>query len=67
MALYEKFPEFDDFDDEFVENEEESTAEAEIQPLPGQPQGVVRTAGIAVDDALGSDLSTISKTEAICI
>ncbi len=26
MALYEKFPEFDDFDDEFVENEEEWTS-----------------------------------------
>ena len=26
MALYEKFPEFDDFDDTFVENEEEWTA-----------------------------------------
>ena len=26
MALYEKYPEFDDFDDEFVENEEEWTA-----------------------------------------
>ncbi len=31
-------------------------AEAEIQPLPGQPHGVVRTAGIAVDDALGTVL-----------
>lgn len=27
MALYEKYPEFDDFDDEFVENEEEWTAQ----------------------------------------
>ena len=27
MALYEKFPEFDDFDDEFVENEEEWTSQ----------------------------------------
>ena len=26
MALYERFPEFDDFDDAFVENEEEWTA-----------------------------------------
>lgn len=26
MALYEKYPEFDDFDDDFVENEEEWTA-----------------------------------------
>ena len=26
MALYEKYPEFDDFDDEFVENEEEWTS-----------------------------------------
>jgi len=26
MALYERFPEFDDFDDEFVENEEEWTS-----------------------------------------
>ncbi len=26
MALYEKYPEFDDFDDAFVENEEEWTA-----------------------------------------
>ena len=26
MALYEKFPEFDDYDDLFVENEEEWTA-----------------------------------------
>ena len=26
MALYEKYPEFDNFDDEFVENEEEWTA-----------------------------------------
>lgn len=27
MALYEKYPEFDDFDDVFVENEEEWTAD----------------------------------------
>ncbi len=27
MALYEKFPKFDDFDDDFVENEEEWTAQ----------------------------------------
>ena len=26
MALFEKYPEFDDFDDEFVENEERFTA-----------------------------------------
>ena len=26
MAMFEHFPEFDDFDDEFVENEEEWTA-----------------------------------------
>ena len=26
MALFEKYPEFDDFDDMFVENEEEWTA-----------------------------------------
>ena len=26
MALYEKYPEFDDFDDAFVENEEEWTS-----------------------------------------
>ncbi len=26
MALYERFPEFDDFDDEFVENEEQWTS-----------------------------------------
>lgn len=26
MAMFEKFPEFDDFDDEFVENEEQFTA-----------------------------------------
>ena len=27
MALYEKYPMFDDFDDDFVENEEEWTAQ----------------------------------------
>ena len=27
MALFEQFPAFDDYDDEFVENEEEWTAE----------------------------------------
>ena len=27
MALFEQYPEFDDYDDEFVENEEEWTAE----------------------------------------